>query len=54
MPAVMANPALPSIPVVGETAQPSQPFFRPWVYDLNDWTAQNRAKSRQFIQGLFQ
>jgi hypothetical protein len=54
MPAVTAIPAMPTVPAVGETAQPSQPFFRPWVYDLNDWTAQNRAKSRQFIQGLFQ
>jgi hypothetical protein len=53
-PAVTAIPAMPTVPAVGETAQPSQPFFRPWVYDLNDWTAQNRAKSRQFIQGLFQ
>jgi hypothetical protein len=53
-PTATAIPAMPTVPAVGETAQPSQPFFRPWVYDLNDWTAQNRAKSRQFIQGLFQ
>lgn len=30
-------------------AAPSQPFFRPWVYDLNDRAAQNRAASNSVL-----